>query len=295
MSPHLRAALAAAATGILGGASMVSTKVVSSDASPATLAFLRYAIGIFVFLVPILMARRIRFSLVDTCKIAVLGVFQFAVLMLFLNYALARLPASTCALVMATMPLFTLCFAILARKESFNVPKALGVSIAVLGVAYLLGGPATPMENKEASLLGYGALFGATLTGAISSLMYGPYLRRYGALPTCTLAMGSAVLFLMGFCALIGDPWVPALTGIQWANVVFIGFSSGAGYFCWLWALAKIDASRVVAFQALAPVTAAVMELLIEPHIPSLQLIVSLLAVGGGLFLAMNERAWRRR
>ena len=42
----MRTAIAAAATvGMLVGAAMVSTSVVSSTVSPATLAFLRYLIG----------------------------------------------------------------------------------------------------------------------------------------------------------------------------------------------------------------------------------------------------------
>lgn len=103
MSSYAKATFAASATGVLVGAAMVSTKVVSLDISPATLAFLRYLIGIAVFIVPLAYARRALFSLKDAIAISVLGVFQFAVLMLLLNYALTKLSATTCALVFSTM------------------------------------------------------------------------------------------------------------------------------------------------------------------------------------------------
>ena len=67
--------------------------------------------------------------------------------------------------------------------------------------------------------------------------------------------------------------------------------SSGVGYFCWLWALGRMDASRVVAFQALGPVTAALIEGLMARRWPPLPLVASLAMVAGGLVLAM----WRGR
>ena len=140
-------------------------------------------------------------------------------------------------------------------------------------------------------LAGLAALAGATLTGAVTSLLYAPYLRRYAALPTCALAMGAAVVFLSVFCLVTAQPLIPALTAFQWGHVIFIGLSSGVGYFCWLWALGRMDASRVVAFQALGPVTAALIEGLMARRWPPLPLVASLAMVAGGLVLAM----WRGR
>lgn len=290
MSARLKATFAASATGMLVGAAMVSTKMVAGDASPATLAFLRYLIGIAVFVIPLAYTQRIRFPLKDAGAIAVLGIFQFGVLILLLNYALSTLSATTCALVFSTMPLFTMCLAIVSKREEYGLMKLIGVALAVSGVAYLLGVPSSQAAPHTNSLLGFGALLGATLTGAITSILYGPYLRRYSALPTCSLAMGAAVVFLIGFCWVTAQPLIPSLKLTQWANVGFIGLSSGVGYFCWLWALAKLEASRVVAFQALGPVTAAVIELTIEHRLPSFELVASLAMVTIGLFLAMRQK-----
>jgi|GEM_PF-6481229 len=105
----MRTAIAAAATvGMLVGAAMVSTSVVSSAVSPATLAFLRYLVGAAVLLLPLDSAVRTTFSVKDAIAIATLGVFQFAVLVLLLNHALLTVSATVCALVFATMPLVTL-------------------------------------------------------------------------------------------------------------------------------------------------------------------------------------------
>ena len=281
---------AAATTGMLVGAAMVSTSAVSQVASPATLAFLRYAIGLAILAVPALlalMAHWPRYRPRDAAAIMLLGVAQFAVLILLLNYALVRLPASTCALVFASMPLFTLCLAVLTGRERFHTAKLLGVALAVAGV--LLGSTAagTPRIAAHGDYAwGMAALLGATVVGATTSILYGPYMRRYPALPTSSLAMAASVVFLALYCWLGQQPLVPQLTAVQWGHVVFIGLSSGLGYFCLLWALGQLDASRVIAFQALGPVTAAVLELLLHHRWPSIPLLAAMALVMVGLAVA---------
>ncbi len=275
---------AAATTGMLVGAAMVSTSAVSPAASPASLAFLRYAIGLAILAGPALLAAWPRYRARDALAIASLGVAQFAVLILLLNHALARLPASTCALVFATMPLFTLCLAALSGRETFSIRKLVGVLLAVCGVAVLLLGSGRH-AGSDGALDGSGmaALLAATLVGAATSILYGPYMRRYPALPTSSLAMGAAVLFLALYCSLQGQPLVPVFSAVQWGHVVFIGLSSGLGYFCLLWALGRLDASLVIAFQTLGPVTAAALELALYQRMPSPALLVAMALVMAGL------------
>ena len=290
---------AAATTGMLVGAAMVSTSAVSHVASPATLAFLRYAIGLAILAVPALLAMLAhwpRYRPRDAAAIMLLGVAQFAVLILLLNYALVRLPASTCALVFASMPLFTLCLAVLTGRERFDARKLVGVALAVAGVAVLLGSTAAGASgNSSIAHNDYGwgmaALLGATVIGATTSILYGPYMQRYPALPTSSLAMAASVLFLALYCLLGQQPLVPQLTTVQWGHVVFIGLSSGLGYFCLLWALGQLDASRVIAFQALGPVTAAVLELVLNHRWPSLALVVAITLVMTGLVVATRGAA----
>lgn len=283
MHPRQPALWAAATTGMLVGAAMVSTSAVSPAASPASLAFLRYAIGLAILAGPALLAAWPRYRARDALAIALLGVAQFAVLILLLNHALARLPASTCALVFATMPLFTLCLAALSGRESFSLRKLAGVLLAVGGVAVLLLGSGRHAGSGTLNGSGMAALLAATLVGAVTSILYGPYMRRYPALPTSSLAMGAAVLFLALYCALQGQPLVPVFSAVQWGHVVFIGLSSGLGYFCLLWALGRLDASLVIAFQTLGPVTAAALELALYQRMPSPALLAAMALVMAGL------------
>ncbi|MNL05445.1 aromatic amino acid exporter [compost metagenome] len=290
MNEQSKASLAAATTGILVGAAMVSTRAVADAVSPQTLAFLRYLVGVVFLALPALALARPRYTLRDALAVSALGVFQFGVLIVLLNYALRALPAATCALVFSSLPLFTMALAVAFKREDFSVGKLLGLLIAVAGLMLLLGyAPAQPIESHgDGSLLAYAALVGATLIGAACSIMYRPYLRRYPVLPTSALAMCASVALLAAFCWLTDQSLTPVLSAGQWAQVLFIGFSSGVGYLCLLWALARAPASRVMAFQMLGPVTAAAIELIGSRQLPSWTFVISMALVFSGLFIAQR-------
>jgi drug/metabolite transporter (DMT)-like permease len=80
-----------------------------------------------------------------------------------------------------------------------------------------------------------------------------------------------------------------------WAVVLFIGLSSGVGYFCWLYALKHASPTRVTVFLALNPVTAAVLgwALLREPLPP--QTLGALALIGAGLWLATRPLSGKRQ
>ncbi|MGY6269331.1 DMT family transporter [Achromobacter denitrificans] len=284
MSDHARAIGAAALTGALVGAAMVATRAVSADTTAETLAFLRYAIGLALLLPPALRRWSARFSVRDIFAMGGLGILQFAILMLLLNHALATLPAATCALVFSTVPLLTMCLAVCARRERFSRTRLAGAVIAVAGIAVLLA-PAAGPAREAGDAWAWASLLGATFVGAACSILYRPYLRKYPALCVSAYAMSVSVAFLAAVCLVNGASLVPRLSAFQWANVIFIGLSSGVGYFCLLWALGRLDASRVMAFQALAPITAVLIELLGAAYPPAWRLAGAFILVLSGVWI----------
>ncbi|HYB42506.1 MAG TPA: EamA family transporter, partial [Candidatus Methylomirabilis sp.] len=82
-----RAAAAAAATGIQVGSAMVATRLVVDQAGPASLALLRYLIGVCCLLpLAALSTPRPRFAPGDLLRVALLGMVQFGLLIALLNY-----------------------------------------------------------------------------------------------------------------------------------------------------------------------------------------------------------------
>ena len=278
---------AAAATGILVGAAMVATRFVIVQTAPASLALLRYSIGFCCLLPPVLMSPRVRFDRRDLAPIALLGITQFGILIALLNYALQFIPSARAALIFSTMPLLTMMLAAALGRERLGSARILGVLLTIVGVGFTLGEKAVLRGGGAHQWVGELAVFASALSGALCSVLYRPYLRKYPTLPVSAFAMLASVGFLAVLAA--GEGFfdsLPRFTAGGWLAVVFIGASSGIGYYLWLWALRHTTPTRVTVFLALSPITAAGLgALLLAEQVSTLSLL-GLASVALGLYLA---------
>jgi len=251
-------AAAAAATGILVGSAMVATRFVIDQTAPASLALLRYSIGFCCLLPPMLLSARVRFEFRDLLPIGLLGITQFGILIALLNYALKFIPSARAALIFATMPLLTMMFAMVLGYERLTLAKTLGVLLTIVGVGFALGEKAVQRGGMAHEWVGECAVFVSALSGAICSVLYRPYLRKYPTLAVSTFAMLASIGFLAALAG--GEGFfssLPNFTAGGWLAVAFIGVSSSIGYYLWLWALNHTTPTKVTVFLALSPITAA--------------------------------------
>lgn len=279
---------AAAATGVQVGAAMVATRFVVGEVGPASLALLRYAIGVLCLL-PFILLRRphVRMPPRDLVPIALLWVAQFGLLIALLNWGLARVPAARGALVFACFPLLTMLVAASLGRERLTPGKTLGVALTVAGVGVALGEGGTA-SGPGHDLVGEGAVLAAALCGAVCSVLYRPYLQRHPALPVGAVAMLASVAAL-AVAAGVAEGFFqapPHLTPGGWLAVVFIGASSGVGYVLWLWALGHASPTRVTVFLALSPVTALVLGAMLLGEPAGVNLVAGVLLLGAGLWVA---------
>ncbi len=278
---------AAAVAAILVGAAMVATRFVIDQTSPASLALLRYVIGLLCLLPPVLMARRVRFASRDVVPIALLGIAQFAILIALLNFGLQTVGAARGALIFATFPLLTMVLAAALRIEALTPLKTAGVALTVAGVALALGEKlALPGAARE-GWIGEIAIFASASIGAVCAVLYRPYLRAYPPLQVSAFAMAASVAFLAALAAWEGFfAAIPRFTTGGWLAVLFIGMSSGLGYYLWLWALKHTTPTKVTVFLALSPITATALGAAFLSERISVPFIVGLCCVALGLWLA---------
>jgi drug/metabolite transporter (DMT)-like permease len=281
------ALLAAAATGVQVGAAITATRFVADAISPASLAFIRYAIGVACLVPIVVMAPRIRFARADVLPIALLGIGQFGVLIALLNYGLKTVPAGRGALIFASFPLLTLIVAALAGHERVTLAKLAGILLTLVGVGFALGDKIFGSAELAGELL----IVAAAATGAICSVLYRPYLRRYPTLPVSAFAMAAAAGALL-ILALWDDLLVSPsrLTAAQWAATIFIGISSGVFYVVWLWALKTVAATRVTVFLSLSPITAIILGVTLLGEPVTAGMIAGVACVAAGLWVANWER-----
>ncbi len=285
----LRAAAAAAFTGFQVGAGIVATRFVIDQTTPASLAMMRYIVGFCCLVPPLLMAPRVRFARGDLVPIALLGITQFGILVALLNFGLQYIPSARAALIFATFPLLTMVLGALLGRERLSPAKTAGVTLTVLGVGLTLGERVMGGGGGERSdaWIGELAVFASALSGAVCSVLYRPYLKKYPTLPVSAFAMLASVGFLAILAAAEGFfDQVPDFTPGGWGAILFIGASSGIGYYLWLWALAHASPTRVTVFLALSPVTAAGLGALLLGEAPTVGMLAGLAAVALGLWLA---------
>jgi drug/metabolite transporter (DMT)-like permease len=282
------AVAAAATTGVQVGAAMVATRFVVDQTGPASLALLRYVVG-FSCLLPFLLwsGERTRFEGRDWLPIGLLGITQFGILIALLNYGMRFIPSGRAALIFATLPLLTMVIASSLGYERFTLAKTLGVLLTIAGVGVALGEKAMATGGAAHQWRGEIAVFASALSGAVCSVLYRPYLRKYPTLQVSAFAMLASVAFLAVLAhgeGFFGS--LPRITAGGWAAIVFIGFGSGVGYYLWLWALKHASATRVTVFLALSPLTAAGLgALVLGEHVSPLSAL-GLAFVTLGLWLA---------
>lgn len=287
-------ALVAATNGVLIGSAMVATRYVIGEATPASLAFWRYFIGLCCLLPFVLLGARVRFARRDLLPIGLLGVGQFGILIVLLNFGLQYITSARGALIFSAMPLLTMLLAAALGQERLTLPKTLGVLLTIVGVGLALGEKTLERGGGAETWLGELAVLGSALAGATCSVLYRPYLRKYPTLPVSALAMLAAVLFL---AALAGSEGyfasLPHFSARGWLAVLFIGVNSGVGYYLWLWALGHAPATKVTVFLAFSPITATGLgAALLGEQISALSLL-GLAVVVLGLWLAHQQ--WPRQ
>ena len=266
---------------------MVATRFVIDQTAPASLAFLRYLIGVCCLLPAVLLSERVRFARRDLAPIALLGITQFGILIALLNYALQFIPSARAALIFATLPLLTMLLATALGHERLTAEKTLGVLMTILGVGFALGEKAVQRGGATQEWVGELAVFASALCGAVCSGFYRPYLRKYPTLQVSGFAMLASVGFLAVLAA--GEGFFgafPRFTAGGWLAVVFIGVNSGIGYYLWLWALNHTTPTKVTVFMALSPITATVLGAAFLAERLSTMSLLGLACVALGLWLA---------
>lgn len=286
------ALIAAAVTGVQVGTALVASQAVVAEVGSGRLGFLRYAIGLAVLLPVALLLRAPSVRRRDLLPVALIGIGQFGILIALLNIAVLYTNSARVALVFATLPLMTIAVGGMIARRLPARRDVVAILVTLAGIAVLLGGDAVAGSLGRRDVVGLAAALGATLTGAVCSSFYRPYLQRYGIVKVSAIAM-AASLVPLGLMSLLErpstPPWDWSATTI--ALIVFIGLASGFGYLAWLYALSAAEAGIVTAFLALSPITAAVLSAIFfsAPLTPALGLALALVVAG----LVLMARARR--
>jgi drug/metabolite transporter (DMT)-like permease len=282
--------LIAIVSSALGGTAAAVTRYLSvGSVDPLTLSILRWGIG-FLCVLPVALVLRVRWPpRADWPGVMLLGLCFFGLFFLLYNLAVSYTTAARASLAVSTLPLQTMLVGALFGVERLSWRKVAGVLIAVLGVcAALASGLATAPDGAWRGEL---IMVAAASCMAFYNVFSRPFMQRSSALGFLAVGMGSGALVLTVTGLLTGHLAVLAGFGpAQWLAGAYLGIAGGAlAFVLWVMALQRASPTRVANTMTVNPVAAALLaqQLLGEPL--TLDLLLGLVAVFIGIWLATTE------
>ena len=248
---------------ILFGASVVAVRVAVQDIPPFTLAILRFGQGGFLLILLLLIWARdlLRIGWRDVPYLALLGVIFFTIFPVTFNMSLRLTEASRGALMLATMPLWSVLLARVAKRERLSTRQIFGVLLAFAGVGVVLAERGLTFVGTSLSLVGDALMLVTALCGAVYGVLAKRMLTRYNAMTVTAYTMIFGTLLLVPV-AFFEDP-SSAMARMRIDTVVlvlFLGIFGGAiGYFLWTFALTRLSPTQVAVFVNLNPMIATLL------------------------------------
>jgi drug/metabolite transporter (DMT)-like permease len=270
-------------------------KIGLTELTPINLTIMRLFIVCIIFLGIRITAPK-RFSPLqkkDILPLFFLGFLGVVLYHLGLNYGEQYMSASAASLIIATIPVFTVLFAILVIKEKITKKIIIGVPLSLAGVIIisLTGTSESPFEIMYLSAAF--AVLVAALVGAGYTIAGKKLLQRYSALSLTVYAFLLGSLGLIPFISPSLITQVQSMTWVGWSAVLFLAIlPTVVGYVMWYVALEVKTASEISVFLYFIPVLSTIISyILFHDSITSLFLLGGALVILGLIIVNKKEKA----
>jgi drug/metabolite transporter (DMT)-like permease len=284
----LGANLSAAVAALLFGASVVAVRVAVRDIPPLSLAVLRFGQAALLLVGTLLVVspRLLRVQRRSLPLLVVIGAVLFTLFPVTFNAGLRWTEASRGALMLASMPLWSVWLARRVAGERLSARQFAGVVVSVLGIALAFAEPAAFRAGGRA-LVGDGLLLLTALLGAVYGVLAKRALARDQAVTVTAYAMLFGCVLLVPAALIEGLlPALGRLDGRLLALLVFLGVPGGAlAFLLWTAALSRLTPTRVAVYVNLNPVVAALLGVWLLGERRSVPFAIGFAAVVAGVAL----------
>lgn len=279
----------AVVSSMLGGTALAVTRYLAADVDPITLGILRWGIGFFCVL-PAALALKVKWpARTDLVGVITLGVLFFGLFFVFYNLALGYTTAARASLALSTLPLQTMVVGALLGIEPLTVRKTAGVTIATLGVAAALASGVA--SAPEGAWRGELIMTAAVLCMAFYNVWSRPFIERSSALGFLTVGMGAGAGALLLLGSISGHVAIVSSFGTaQWIAGLYLGLAGGAlAFILWVLALQNASPTRVANTMTINPIAAALLAAVLIGEPITLNLMMGLVAVLAGIWIATTQ------
>lgn len=284
---HTRPILSALFAVVIWGGTFIATKIALTEASPVTIIWTRFGIGVIILGIAVL-ARR-QFALPaksDLPYLILLGLIGVTFHQWLQATGLQTARATTTAWIVATIPVFTALLGWLVLKEKMGWMRVGGIVIAALGVLLIVSeGNVSALFTGETGTIGDLLILISAVNWAVYTILSRRELARHPAARMMFYVMLFGWLFaciwMFGFGPGLSE--LPRLTASGWTSILILGiFGSGLAYIAWYDALQAIPASQLGVFINIEPlVTMLLAPFLIKESFSPISLIGGAIIIFG--------------
>lgn len=247
---------------VVWGATFIATKIALRDVSPATIVWMRFAMGVVILGSAVVLRKQ--FAIPDKSEwlyFALLGFLGVTFHQWLQATGLQTSKATTTAWIVATTPVFIAILGWMALKEKLTLVQILGIAFAAFGVLLIVSKGNIPAlfagtEGNPGDIL----VFISAVNWAVYTILSRRELARHPATRMMFFVMLLGWLFtnvwIFGFGPGLSE--ILKLTSASWTAILVLGvLGSGFAYLTFADALQALPAAQLGVFYNIEPLVAA--------------------------------------
>lgn len=274
---------------LIWGVSYLSIKVVVAEINPVLTAFYRFLIAsIILFTVMKIRYPKEKILKEDRLKMALGGLTGVALYFFFENYSVLFTSASNVAILLSSIPVFTLIAQKVVFKEKMTIPKVLGATLSFIGIVIII------MSKEKISLFSKGTIgdimaLAAALTWVVYNIITSKFKGTYKSI-TITTYQGIWGCLFLAPSLLFSKFTIPSTKASL--NLIFLAvFCSCIAYAMYIYCLEHLGATVITTYINLQPIVSLISaKLLINETISVWQVVGSVIIILGVFLVGFGEK-----
>jgi drug/metabolite transporter (DMT)-like permease len=274
------------------GFNFVAVKLLYLQMTPAALAIVRF-VPMYLLLVLVCKLRKEPLQYTrDTLPVLWQGFVSMGVYMLLFLEGMELTNAAEGAIMLATAPIFSAIFSVLAKYERFTPGAILGAVVAFAGTAMVI---AAGSKTGGGTLAGNAMLISSAIVWAYGAVLSKPMVTKYSPVQSLALSMPGAILILVPYSIwdAVRHPWVSATnyTHQTWWMLLHVIVGAGViGFVGFYEGVKEIGPAQAMLYQYFVPILAAVSAYLVFHTSLNFLQALGLAVVIGGVAFATRAR-----
>ncbi|WP_291632689.1 DMT family transporter [Clostridium sp.] len=277
--PHLMAIVLM----VIWSLSYLSIKVVVGDMDPILSAFYRFMLAAIILFV-ILKVKYPKEKVIkkDKLKFALGGLFGVAIYFMFENYSVAYTSASNVAILIATIPMFTLFSQRVIYKEKLTYGKIIGATLSLFGIFIIIAAKGRVNLFSQGSigdLMALGAVFSWIIYNIVCSNFKGNY--KVITITTYQIIWGAVFLSPSLFFNKLQIPSTIVLFNLLYLAI----FCSFFGFIIYVYCLKELGATVITAYINLQPIISLIAAAIILGEVVTIWQVTGCIVIIAGVTL----------